>query len=74
VSAWLEDATCGRSICRVAVSVAPEALDEGETVTHLVIDAFGGGGMMVFDEARGEVVYYVARDGESLPWQQQGQF
>lgn len=73
-SAWLEDTRCGSSICRVAISVDPEKIDESEAVTDLVIDAFDGGGMMVFDEARGEVIYYVARDGEHLPWQKQTPF
>ena len=65
--AWLQDVRCGMSVCSMTLSVAPEDLSSDEMLVDSIIDEVEGGGMMVYDEERAELVLYVGRDGQSLP-------
>ena len=51
----------------MTLSVAPEDLSSDEMLVDSIIDEVEGGGMMVYDEERAELVLYVGRDGQSLP-------
>ena len=65
--AQLVDVHCGVSLCAMTLNVTSEDFMSDDMLVDSILDNIDGGGTMMFDAERGQLVLYAGRNGQSVP-------